>query len=214
MRKKLLMPLVLMVMLTACETPWYKAQKENDALRAENQRLMAERNGFDDMIFKSQAERDAAVANYQALKRKQNNTVADLKRKFANTGASITLVDGRPAIVLPSGVFFNSGKHTLNTGGKNTLKKVANLLNSQYSKFVVSVQGHTDSDPIRRSKYADNYQLSAERAREVLNYLSKSGGIKNSRLQGAFYGPNKPVSSNKTAPGKKKNRRVELVLIG
>jgi len=222
MKVKAIIPLLFLVVLSACETPWYRLQRENDELRAENEQLRSmpqQTNvGSDEEIYKIQGERDNAVAALKKLraeKAKNDETLAELRKKLASTGLSMTMVDGKPAIVLPNGVFFNSGKHTLNTSGQNVLEKVASVLNGKYAKFKISVQGHTDSDPIVKSKdrYEDNYQLSSDRAREVIKYLSKNG-VENKRLQGAFHAANKPVSTNKTAAGKKKNRRVEIVLIG
>lgn len=210
MKKKAIIPLLLMVALSACETPWYRLQKENDELRAENQRLMSEASNnsgiSEKQLYDSQAKLASAQAEISRLKEQNDKTTKELRAALEGTGAAVTTRDGKPAIVLPNGILFNSGKHEVNSKGQSTLKQVANALNGKYGKLKISVQGHTDSDPIRKSKYADNYQLSAERARSVLNYLSKSG-IDAKRLQGAFFGPHRPLSTTKS-----KNRRVELVL--
>jgi chemotaxis protein MotB len=214
MKFKVILPLFLLMFLSACQTPWYKLEIENEELRAENERLINSQSNIDKKIYSSEQARLTAEKRFEELNAKQNQTINDLRSKLKGTGLTVKIVNGRPVIVLPNGVLFRSGQHKLLTSGQKALKTVSSILNSKYSKFVISVEGHTDSDPISKSKYKDNYQLSAERAREVLNYLSKSGGIKSERLQGAFYGPSKPVSSNKTSAGKRKNRRVEIVLIG
>jgi chemotaxis protein MotB len=213
MKFKALLPLLLLCFLSACETPWYTIEKENEELKLENARLLASQQGMDGKMYASEQARLMAVKRYDELNAKQQKTIRDLREKLIGTGLTVKIVNGRPVIVLPNGVFFKSGKHALTSAGKKALASVSSILKTKYTNFVVSVEGHTDSTPIKKSKYADNYQLSAERAREVLNYLGKSG-LGKARLQGAFFGPSKPVSSNKTAVGRKKNRRVELVLIG
>jgi chemotaxis protein MotB len=109
-------------------------------------------------------------------------------------------------IVLDGSVFFDSGRHTLRKQGKFLLDKlVAVMCSSEYNGFTIEVAGHTDSDPIKHSRYKDNWQLSAERAREVLRYvISKGISAKRAFLSG--YADTRPRGS------KKESRRVEVVL--
>lgn len=75
----------------------------------------------------------------------------------------------------------------------------------------VDVVGHTDSDPIKKSKWKDNWQLSAERALAVLRYLN-SKGISSEKIRAVAAGSSRPVASNKSSSGKAQNRRVEIVV--
>ena len=73
------------------------------------------------------------------------------------------------------------------------------------------VSGHTDNEPIRHSSFGSNWQLSAERALEVVNLLVQSG-MQPETLSAAGYGEFDPVAANDTAEGKAKNRRIEITL--
>jgi outer membrane protein OmpA-like peptidoglycan-associated protein len=70
------------------------------------------------------------------------------------------------------------------------------------------IEGHTDSQG--SDEY--NLKLSERRANAVKDYLI-SKGISADRLEAKGYGESKPVATNKTAAGRAKNRRVEIILI-
>ena len=80
---------------------------------------------------------------------------------------------------------------------------------------IVRIDGHTDNDPIIKSKYLweSNHDLSAGRALSVLHYLVKKGHIEVKRIHIAGYGPNRPIASNNNKAGKRKNRRVEFLIL-
>jgi outer membrane protein OmpA-like peptidoglycan-associated protein len=55
-------------------------------------------------------------------------------------------------------------------------------------------------------------ELSKNRARAVMDYLIEKGMPRNS-IKAVGYGESRPIASNNTADGKKKNRRVELTIL-
>jgi len=113
------------------------------------------------------------------------------------------LNNGRMAVY---GIYFDSGKAVVKEGSEKTLNEIAMLLknNSSLNLFIV---GHTDSD----GNLAMNMDLSQKRAEAVVNILTEQYNIAKNRLEPKGLGPLAPVSTNRTAEGKAKNRRVELV---
>jgi flagellar motor protein MotB len=107
---------------------------------------------------------------------------------------------------------FDPGKATLKPGAAQTLDRVATALRREYPGHLIGIEGHTDSDPIRKSHWKDNHELSVERAKAVYEYLRTKGGLPTDQLYVAGYGANLPVASNKTSAGKAQNRRVEFVI--
>jgi flagellar motor protein MotB len=107
---------------------------------------------------------------------------------------------------------FDPGKATLKPGATKVLDQVAASIRRSYPGQLIGIEGHTDADPIRRSNWKDNHELSYERARAVYEYLSSRGGIPGNQLYIAAYGPNHPIASNSSAGGKAQNRRVEFVV--
>lgn len=104
-------------------------------------------------------------------------------------------------------VLFSSGKATLLNNAKSSLDQIVSVINRQYSGNRIRVEGHTDSDPIRKSGWKTNERLGAERAMAVEEYLV-SRGIDNDRVYSATFGASRPKGT------KKDSRRVEIVILG
>ena len=104
-------------------------------------------------------------------------------------------------------VLFDSGQVTLKPASRQRLDNIASVLNSRYPSAVIRIEGHTDSDPIRRSQWKSNERLGAERAMAVQDYLATKGVAK-SRTYIASFGPARPKNT------KAASRRVEIVILG
>jgi len=110
-------------------------------------------------------------------------------------------------------ILFDPGKAQLKKESLYILDKVAEVLRNKIpSSYRISIEGHTDNQPIRYSKWKSNWELSCHRALSVLHYLEKKG-INPSRLSATGFGEYHPVASNETEEGRALNRRVEIVII-
>lgn len=103
-------------------------------------------------------------------------------------------------------VLFASGQATLRPEAKKTLDRIAAQIKRDYANDNVRVEGYTDSDPIRKSKFASNQALSEARAQAVETYLVQKG-ISSRRVQAVGYGSSKPKGT------KAASRRVEIVIL-
>jgi chemotaxis protein MotB len=125
-------------------------------------------------------------------------------------GGMETTVDrraGTTTVHLPSDVFFDSGSAVLRSPGKASLIKVAAELKRKYAGKPIDVQGYTDSDPIKLSKWKSNKELSQARAKAVRDFLEQQG-ISADQLEIHGLGDANPRSEKV----KSLNRRVELVV--
>jgi chemotaxis protein MotB len=121
--------------------------------------------------------------------------------------------NGNVVITLKSGITFAPGSAKLTRSGRNILGRVSGTLRAEFADRHVRVIGHTDSDPIKKSGFKDNWSLGFERARAVAVYLRDEGRIPADSLALMSRGPYEPVASNKSDTGKKQNRRVEIVVV-
>ena len=141
---------------------------------------------------------------------------AELERLASSIGGGAVVRDTAegPMIQLPETILFDSGLARLKTKGEAALEKIARYLKSNPAAMV-RIDGHTDNDPIVKSKHLwkSNHHLSAGRALSVLHYLVNKGHIEEKRIYIAGYGPNRPISSNKDKAGKMQNRRVEFLIL-
>jgi chemotaxis protein MotB len=169
-----------------------------------------------------EGKRDESKAFKDQLSQK-DQTIADLERQL-NSGVSkgkatgfdgmnvkYSKADGTITVTLQNTVLFSSGKASLKKTTINELDRIRKVVQDRYRGMLVDVVGHTDSDPIKKSKWKDNWQLSAERALSVLRYLN-SKGISSKDIRAVAAGSSRPVTSNKTSSGKSQNRRVEIVV--
>jgi len=143
------------------------------------------------------------------------NTRRSMEQRLRGTGVSVKVKDGHISVVLPSSILFNSGQTVLKKASTNSLTKVCNVLKKDFPNEIIRIEGHTDSDPVKRTKkvYKSNWELSSARAANVLHFLVDNCKLDPKKLYLAGYGKYQPVESNKTKSGKQKNRRVEIVVL-
>jgi chemotaxis protein MotB len=118
---------------------------------------------------------------------------------------------GTITVTLPNAILFDSGKAVLKRATSSELDQIYSVLRDKYAGKEIEVVGHTDTDPIRKSKWKDNWELSAQRALSVLRYLVNKG-ISPEKIKASGRGQSQPIASNSSASGKAKNRRVEIVV--
>jgi chemotaxis protein MotB len=118
---------------------------------------------------------------------------------------------GTLKVALKSASLFAPGQAVLNKTVYPDLTHIANVLKSEYASAQVAVVGHTDSDPIRKTLWKDNWELSAHRALSVQRYLINKG-VAQDHIWTVAKGASEPVASNSTASGKAQNRRVEIII--
>lgn len=114
-------------------------------------------------------------------------------------------------IRLNAKILFQNAHAKLTDPAKNLLDPIGDVLAKIPPGYLVTVQGDTDSMPIKTAKYASNWQLSTARAVSVVE-LFRSRHVSGSSLSAQGFSKYHPIASNKTAVGRAQNRRVEIVI--
>ncbi|MCR5888715.1 OmpA family protein [Hymenobacter sp. J193] len=104
-------------------------------------------------------------------------------------------------------VFFVQGKPELLGSSKPELARLAKALNEQPA-LRIRLEGHTDN----QGPEEKNQLLSEQRARAIQDFLVKYG-VAATRLETIGYGSSRPVAANDTEPNRRRNRRVEFVIL-
>ena len=117
-------------------------------------------------------------------------------------------------ITLLSDNFFEEGSAELNLSEtRETLLRLADFFNSDELKGRrFRIEGHTDNVIANSENYPSNWELSAERAINVLHYLADYGVDENS-FSVAGYADTRPKFSNDTPEGRAYNRRVDIIIL-
>lgn len=187
-------------------------------LRKENTLLTQDleaANSENDQLSRKYATSEEELSRLTEDRNRLENYRRDMEERLRGTGATVRIKDGKIAIVLPSSIYFKSGIATLRSDAKKSLKKVFGVIRSDFPNETIRIEGHTDSDPIKKAKrlYASNWELSAMRATNVLHFFVKECQLDPKKLYIAGFGKYQPIAGNKTKKDKEKNRRVEIVVL-
>ena len=192
-----------------------------ESLRSELSRLralLAERE--------KQAEEDKiAIANLgKALNSALANKVQELRRfRSEFFGRLRDVLEGRSDVkivgdrfVFQSEVLFAPGQASIGEEGQKQLAQIAAALTEIILEipddipWILQIDGHTDDVPVS-GVYADNWDLSTERALSVVRFMIREG-VPASRLSASGYGEFQPITTGNSVEGRQKNRRIELKL--
>jgi len=135
-----------------------------------------------------------------------------LSQEIKDKKVSLKMEEKGLVITFVAEVLFDSGKAKLRNDSLPILDKVVSILKEDVPDNDIGIEGHTDNQPIRYSKWKSNWELSAHRALSVLHYLEEKG-VNPKKLSAIGYGEYRPVAPNDTPAHRQLNRRVEIVII-
>jgi chemotaxis protein MotB len=195
-----------------------KLHDENIALHRQNRELQAQLN--DAQMRLQQAPQPTDMQRLQGEIASRDAQIAELQNQLRQpppgqpadpslAGIEVTRNDreGTVTVNIPGDVLFASGQAELKDSAKKTLDQIVRAIRREYPGKTVFVDGHTDTDPITRTKdkWRDNLDLSAARARTVAGYL-QSQGIERRYLGTRAFAETSPKGT------KSASRRVEIVV--
>jgi len=107
--------------------------------------------------------------------------------------------------------FFESGKADIKLKAKKFLRSLSSVLKQIPNE--IRVEGHTDNIPISTPQFPSNWELSVMRATKVVRFLTERCGIKPKRISALGFGEYKPRFPNDTPGNRRRNRRVDIVIL-
>lgn len=188
--------LVLAFALSGCAVGIYK-RSPNDMKKIEDLKAEVERL----KLLRDQESRELEAAKAELEKRLRGEK-----------GISVGMDERGLVVTFIAEVLFDSGMAKIRHNAHDSLDKVANVINTQVADRNIAIEGYTDNEPIKKSGWKSNWELSTARATSVLHYLEEKGTAPN-RLQATGFGEYRPVASNDTKEGRQKNRRVEIIIM-
>jgi len=151
---------------------------------------------------------EETIQTINELSNQMNNALSDL---INDDNVTIKQGDDWLEVEIKSNVLFNSGQARLENSAVPIIGKIATILNT--SANPLQVEGFTDNNPINTPRFPSNWELSAARSASVVHLLERYG-LKPERMSAIGYGEFKPIADNNTEEGRRKNRRVVLVVLG
>ncbi|GAB4193098.1 MAG: hypothetical protein Kow00105_07180 [Phycisphaeraceae bacterium] len=193
-----------LIVFTGCQN---RLKAERDALYLQNQELQEELDraraalsaGGDNAALLAEIESLRAQLAAQPQPGATTGFEGIAGVEAYNTGGTVT-------VRVPGDILFASGKIDLKQSAKQTLNQIAQVLKTEYAGNTIRIEGYTDTDPIRKSGWKDNLELSLQRAAAVHRYLQKQG-LSPENMYAAGFGEARPRET------KEKSRRVEIVVV-
>lgn len=131
-----------------------------------------------------------------------------IKREGLEDKISIEEEGGEVYIQMKDDMMFHSGKAELKPTYFNLLSLIAKTFLADAKQ--IRVEGHTDNIPIQTKEYQSNWELSIQRALNVVRHFVNHENIHPAKLIIAGYGEHKPIAANDSPSNRAKNRRVLL----
>jgi len=169
-----------------------------------------------------QASRDALTTQVKKLEAQlaeRDRKLEEMRVTLENlTGRKWTVFAGGLKVPIQGDILFDSGKANLKNAGKLPLQNLQESVNKVLKQYSVGIEyiridGHTDTDPIKRSGFGDNWLLGAARANTVRKYMTELGGWNAYDMYVTSFAYTVPVAEGNTKEAKAKNRRVEVYIV-
>lgn len=143
--------------------------------------------------------------------------IPQLEKKFENEWAAdnVRVFEDDRGLVLSvlDRALFDPEENGLSSQGENILKRVAAVLSNDFTRHRVSLEGHTDNEPVEGQEGFTNWEYSLGRSSAVLHYFLDVEGLQPERFSVTGYSEYHPAASNDTEEGRQLNRRVEIVIM-
>jgi len=131
---------------------------------------------------------------------------------YADKGLSVEMKNGKVYVMLEERLLFATGSIVVDAKGVDALKDLAKVLEKN-PDINILIEGHTDNVPMKGTgDMKDNWDLSVMRATSVVKIITSNSKVSPTRLTAAGRGEFIPLDKSNTVEGRKKNRRIEVIL--
>jgi len=178
-----------------------------EKLEAEKIELAAAKDELSKDVQAKTGELEQLKGTYDKLEDKMKDEIAKGDIRLSQSG-------GKLRVDLVDKILFDSGEAVISKRGEGVLSRVGAVLAAMDDKQI-QVSGHTDSNPISEKlapQFPTNWELSVSRAVNVVRFLEEKASVPAKNLTATGYGQYHPIASNKTAAGRARNRRIEILL--
>jgi chemotaxis protein MotB len=177
-----------------------KMMEERDALLKEQEELKQEL----DQLRKMKEAAEKRNAEFRGIMEK-------LKTMIDSGTLSVNIRKGRMIVSLSNDILFPSGRTTMTDEGKVAVKELSETLQTLEDRTFLVV-GHSDPTPIKTKRFPSNWELSSQRAIEVVKLMVENG-VKPEMLSAAGQAEFDPIADNEEKEGMAQNRRVEIIFM-
>ncbi|HEY5582943.1 MAG TPA: flagellar motor protein MotB [Ruminiclostridium sp.] len=138
--------------------------------------------------------------------------ISDLVKSQGLSGnVSVVLQERGIVISINAQLLFKSGSAYIER--QDYVLKIGRDILSKIPNKYIRIEGHTDNIPINSPFFPSNWELSSDRATNVLRLLVDKAGISPKLISAVGYGEYTPLVPNISDANRTKNRRVDIVIL-
>jgi chemotaxis protein MotB len=137
------------------------------------------------------------------------NLLQTIRESGLENEIKISITKNQATMVIGEALLFASGDDALSPRGIDVMRSLGTALNAMSGR--ITVEGHTDNQPIETARFKSNWELSAARGISVVRLMTSSG-ILQSRFRVVAYADTLPLADNATPDGRATNRRVTIAV--
>lgn len=134
-----------------------------------------------------------------------------LKQNNLNKSIDVVLNDKGLLLRFKDSILFDTGKAVIRPEAISMLERFSGILKNVNNP--IRVEGYTDNIPISNGIYKSNWELSTDRAVNVVKYFINIQKMKPELFSAAGYGEYHPIAPNNNEINRSRNRRVEIVIL-
>jgi chemotaxis protein MotB len=123
----------------------------------------------------------------------------------------IQVEDEFVSLTIRDAVVFDSGSADVKAEGRTILLEISRIFETLNNDILI--EGHTDNIPINTPEYPSNWELSLDRALNVMYFFVDVSGLEEDRFGVVGFGENQPIADNDTPEGREQNRRVNILIL-
>ena len=224
---------LLLVLLAAAAGAFYLlwVQPQREALEAAQQQVaeqerqiaalqtrVGDLEAIRDQLHRTSGELKDQIAAKEkelaGLRSTQDELLEGLKKEIADKQIQVERIRDQLRVEMVDEILFDSGEAQIKPAGLEVLRRVGAILKKVEHRRI-EVQGHTDNVPIvgaLAKRFPTNWELSAARATNVARFLQDDVKIDPKLLSAAGFSEYRPRAANDTDDGRRKNRRIEILL--
>lgn len=193
-------------------------QKKEDELSLKAKSLKLKEDSLsmlsDDLTIKNKrlAELEQILASKDSAVKALRNSVANALLGYKDKGLTVEMKNGKVYVMMEERLLFASGSTVVDPKGVEALSDLGKVLEKN-PDISIQIEGHTDNVPMKGTgEIKDNWDLSVMRATSVVKIVLANSKVNPLRLTAAGRGEFMPIDKTNTADGRKKNRRIEVIL--
>ncbi|MFD2044942.1 flagellar motor protein MotB [Ornithinibacillus salinisoli] len=133
----------------------------------------------------------------------ENNLTDVLETKLSDEGLLVSIMND---------VSFDSGSADVSGQGRSIASEISNFLDTDPPRQIV-ISGHTDNVPMNNTEFGSNWELSVMRAVNFMTYILDNENLDPAKFSAKGFGEHQPVVPNSNDENRKRNRRVEVLIL-